>query len=244
MQREYVGRLLGDKLPALRRLALGWCVTHEPEVHRELLRVALLDRSRSVRDTARFYLPKLESIDLRRFYRAKMLDGDAARLLPALGGLSETGKAEDVELLLPFVHHSRIAVRKASLAAVAKLAGASGEHLELFVAALQDGSSPGVSREARLALEPCAAEIGRERLASIFFDSPHSHVRRQALSLINRLPKWHRVTLLVEVVGRGSPEEENTIKTINFLHDWFAGYNRSHAIAPSRKDVAELDAAF
>ena len=110
--------------------------------------------------------------------------------------------------------------------------------------ALQDGGSPGVSRQARLALERCAGEVGRERLASIFFGSPYLHVRRQALSLINRLPKWQRVTLLVEIVGRGGPEEETTVTATHFLRDWFANYNRSHAVAPARKDVAELDAVL
>ena len=237
-------RLLGDKLPAVRRLALGWCVAHEPEAHQHLLRAALLDRSRSVRDIAQFYLPRQEIIDLRGFYRGKVLDGGPARLLAAMGGLSETGKAEDAKLFVPLARSPRVAVRKAALSAVAKLEGASGEHLEVFVTALQDGGSAGVSRQARLALERCAGEVGRERLAAIFFDSPYLHVRRQALSLINRLPKWQRVTLLVEVVGRGGPEDEATVTAGNFLRDWFANYNRSHAVAPAPKDVAELDAVL
>ena len=244
LQREYADRLLNDRLPAVRRLALGWCVSHEPQAHRGLLHAALLDRSHAVRDIAQFYLPRQETIDLRGFYREKMFDGDAASLLPAMEGLSETGKAEDVQLFVPLAQSPRIAVRKAALSAIAKLAGASSEHLELLVAALQDGSSPGVSRQARLALERRAGEVGREQLGSIFFGSRHLHVRRQALSLINRLPKWQRVSTLIEVIGRGGAEEEPTITARHFLRDWFANYNRSHAVAPARKDVAELEAVL
>ncbi len=243
LQRRFMVRLVSDRIPAVRRLALGWCAFHEPVVHKDVLHAALLDRSRSVRAIAQFYLPKLDRLDLRGFYRRMASKHEPRSLLAALGGLSETGKAEDVDGIIPLVQSPKIAVRKAALSAVAKLAGAAGAYLPLFVEALQD-HSPGVSRQARLALEDHASEIGRNRLKALFFDATTPHVRRQALLLINRLPKWPRVTLLVQVIGQKWLDESLRLTATTFLRDWLAGYNRTHFARPSRAERAELAAVL
>ena len=243
LQRRFMVRLVSDRIPAARRLALGWCASHEPVTYKDALHAALLDRSRSVRAIAQFYLPKLDNLDLRGFYRQVASQNEPHNLLAALGGLSETGKAEDADWIIPLVKSPRIAVRKAALSAVAKLAGATGKYLPLFIEALQD-DSPGISRQARLALEDHASEIGRDRLKASFFAVTTPHVRRQTLLLINRLPKWPRVTLLVEVVGQRWLDDSLRQTTMNFLWDWFAGYNRTHFAKPSHTELAELVAVL
>jgi hypothetical protein len=134
-------------------------------------------------------------------------------------------------------------VRKAALATVAKLAGATGEHLPLFVEALQ-GDSPGCSRQARLALEDHAWAIGRNRLKTLFFQVTAPHVRRQTLLLINRLPKWTRVTLLIEIAGQQELDEHLRQSAINFLSDWFADHNHTYFARPSPAELAALKAAL
>lgn len=243
LQRQFMVRLVSDRIPAVRRLALGWCAFHEPMAHKDALHAALLDRSRSVRAITQFYLPKLDRMDLRSFYREEVSKNEPRSLLAALGGLSETGKVEDADWIIPLVKSPRIAVRKAALSAVAKLAGATGKYLPLFIEALQD-HSPGISRQARLALEDHASEIGRDRLKASFFAVTTPHVRRQTLLLINRLPKWPRVTLLVEVVGQWWLDDSLRQTTMNFLWDWFAGYNRTHFAKPSRAELADLVAVL
>ena len=243
LQRQFMVRLVSDRIPAVRRLALGWCASHKPVAYNDALHAALLDRSRSVRAIAQFYLQKLDGLNRRSFYREEVLKNEPQSLLAALGGLSETGKVDDADRIIPLVKSSRIAVRKAALSAVAKLAGATGKYLPLFVEALQD-HSPGISRQARLALEDHASEIGRDRLKALFFAVTTPHVRRQTLLLINRLPKWPRVTLLVEVVGQWWLDDSLRQTTMNFLWDWFAGYNRTHFAKPSHAELAELVAVL
>lgn len=243
LQQRFMVRLVSDSIPTVRRLALGWCAFHEPAAYKDALHTALLDRSRSVRIIAQFYLPKLDSLDHRGFYRQVASQNEPHNLLAALGGLSETGKAEDADGIIPLAKSPKIAVRKAALAAIAKLAGATGKHLPLFVEALQD-HSPGISRQARLALETYASKIGRESLKALFFDVTTPNVRRQTLLLINRLPKWPRVTLLVEVVGQRWLEESLRLTATTFLRDWLAGYNRTHFAKPSQAELADLVAAL
>ena len=244
LQQRFMRDLLADKLPAARRLALGWCMVHEPTLHQDELHAALLDRSRTVRAIAQFYLSKSAALDVPGFYREAVMRGQPGNLPAAFDGLGETGKAEDAKLLTATLYAPRVAVRKAALAALGKLVGCAGEYLPVFVDALQDAGSPGVSRQARLVLERCVREVGSERLSAVFFGSPHLHVRRQALALINRLPKWQRVTLLVEIMGRAKPEDGITRMADNFLRDWISGYNRNHEVLPSKLELAHLAAAL
>lgn len=199
------------------------------------MRSALLDPSGIVRSIAQFHLPKLEPIHLREFYREAVCRSDRRWLKAALGGLGETGGAADADLVVAFLDAPELKIQRAALAALAKLALEA--HLEIFVHALQS-SSPGVSHEARAALDRHAPDIGAERLASIFAKTPHAHVRRQALALINRLSKWQKLPLLIEIF-RGSDAPSRKAAE-NFLQSWVANYNRTHNVQPTKAEAARL----
>ncbi|WP_157447469.1 hypothetical protein [Chthoniobacter flavus] len=239
LTRSYLADLLRDRVINVRYVALSWCVVHEPQSFREELRAALLDSNASLRSLAQFYLPRLEPMDVRGFYRDMVAAGDSAFLTPALGGLGETGKAEDATLVFPLLEGGKISVRKAALAALARLA--PGSHLELFVRALQD-RSPGVSKQARIVLESRVGEIGDERLEAIIKSDTYPHVRRQTLVLINRLPKWKKLPLLIQVGG--NPDDSLQPLASVFLQVCLLTYNRTHFLQPTQSEVARLRAAF
>ncbi|MEO8351707.1 MAG: HEAT repeat domain-containing protein [Chthoniobacteraceae bacterium] len=239
LQHQILPRLLDDRFVAVRRVALGWCAAREPQLHLLRLREALLDESCTIRSIAQFHLPKLEPIDLRDFYRTAVRQRDPRSLNAALGGLGETGRTDDAELVVPSVDAPEPKIRKAALGALAKLALEA--HVEIFIGALQAGS-PGVSRQARLALNRHAQSVGADRLAAIFADSPHPHVRRQALSLINRLPKWQKLPLLIEIYGGSEDSAQRTAES--FLRSWLWTYNRTHQVQPTKPEIARLRLAI
>lgn len=233
LQRQFLPRLLHDRSVAVRRVALGWCATKQPGSHVAILHGALLDESSMIRSIAQFHLPKLEEINLRSFYREAVSQSERPRLKAALGGLGETGVAADAELLLPLVDAPEPKIRKAALGALAKLALET--HLEVFVNALQSGS-PSVSRQARIALERHASIVGADRLAMIFAETPHPHVRRQTLALMDRLSKWQKLPILIEIFAESESSLRMTAE--NYLRSWLSSYNRTHQLQPTKAEIA------
>jgi len=230
---EFLPALLQDRVPNVRYVALGWCATRKSGEYERSLQEALLDQSAALRALAQFHLTQKTPIDLRHYYRAAVIAAQPTTLRAALGGLGETGKAEDENVILPFTEERKISVRKAALAALAKLA--LQQHLNLFVTALQDKSS-GVSRQARVALEPCVCDVGAERLEEILVSAPFPHVRTQVLSLINRLSKWAKLSLLIRAVAEYKDVPQ--IIAAGYLRSWMFSYNRTHFVLPT---TAELD---
>lgn len=239
LQRQLLPRLLGDRSVAVRRVALAWCATRDPSSHLAILRAALLDQSGLIRSIAQFHLPKLAAIDLRTFYRDAVCQSDRRHLRAALGGLGETGGPTDAELVVPLLDAPEPSIRRAALGALAKLA--LEPHFEIFVQALQS-SSPGMSRQARIALERHAPLIGADRLASIFAETSYRHVRRQTLCLINRLSKWEKLPLLIEIFGGAEISTREAAE--NFLQSWLWNYNRTHNIQPTQAEIARLRRAM
>jgi HEAT repeat protein len=219
----------------VRRIALGWCATRQPNIHLPTVRAALLDQSSIIRSIAQFHIPKLEPIELRTFYREAVCHAERLHLKAALGGLGEIGQSEDADLVVTFADAPEAKIRKAALGALAKLALEA--HFEVFVSALQS-DSPGISRQARMALDRHALLVGSERLETIFAETPHSHVRRQTLSLINRLPKWQKLPLLIEILGSAEASTRKTAE--NLLESWLSNYNRTHQVQPTKPEIARL----
>ena len=90
--------------------------------------------------------------DFRSFYINKLQGKPTAKILTqSITGLGETGDEEDTELILSFIEHPQISVRKASLSALGRLIppGSNSELnvdlTEIFFKALCD-KSPNISR--------------------------------------------------------------------------------------------------
>lgn len=230
-------RLLEDRSAAVRRLALGWCAAREPHAHLAQLRSALLDPSASARAIAQFHLPKLEPIDLRAFYREAVIAEPLRKA--ALAGLGEIGAAADAEVILPWIEGPQIGLRRAALIALGRLA--LKEHLEVFIAALQD-QSPGVSKQARVAMEAHTSLIGPERLEAIFQGATQPHLRKQTLFLIDRLSKWEKLPLLIEIAARNETPVSELAE--HFLNAWERSFNQTHQVQPTPANIDRLRSAL
>ncbi|MBW3624935.1 MAG: hypothetical protein KY468_16160, partial [Armatimonadetes bacterium] len=181
-----------------------------------------------IRQRAREELRNAGDMDFTSLYRTAMEGGDERTLPGAIGGLSETGQPGDAALVLPYLGHPLVKVRKGVIRALARLDPAA--HTDLFFAALIDGQA-GISREGFEALASLPVKPWGERLWDIYASSSARHVRKNALKLLLLLPRWDRVPYLLRTVLDADAEfrERSEIGLRRVL--W--GYNRTYFVSPT-----------
>lgn len=231
-------RLCADPSVAVRCEALSLLATEFPDKATERLQAALLDRSASVRGTARFQLRKRGILDFAQFYRDAMETSVAGRLAVSIAGLTETGVPADAERFLPHFLHPSARVRRAVIWGLVKLGGAQYTHLVL--GRVLD-ATPGVSKQATSALQIHAPAVGGIALWTRFAASSLTHVRQNLLRLMAALPKWESIGFLVRAAG----EDDEIISSVarEYIRHWNAQYNKSQAI-PSTEEIQRLKAAL
>ena len=162
-------------------------------------------RHRTLRELARYYLAKLEdpAPDFPTLYRARLRGDSADDPTGALLGLAETGAARDSTLVLPFVSHDRVRVRRAAVRALGRLA--AEEHLSLFRQLLREGP-PGLAKEAHDAMLPLVVKVGADLLWSDFTAARAPVNRGHLITLMDQLLRWDRLILLLKVMAVGEDQ--------------------------------------
>lgn len=193
------------------------------------LRSALLDSHASVRAVARYQLEKRGNAEVRAVYLDALRADSDKTLRAGVAGLGETGKAQDAQLITPFLKGRSIGVRRAAVRAIAALDG--DRFLAELVAALLNDHK-GLSREGRLALQRRLAQVDVDELWSCFCGDQRDHVRQNILVLLSRLPSWTRIRYLV----MASTDRDPGISELARRHL----KNRIPRFAPSADDLRAL----
>src|SRR5262249_42452593 len=183
---------------------------------------ALLDRHSSVRMEARYWLERIDPIDVAAFYRRALSAGEQAKPYSVISGLGETGSDSDAQLLLPYTSDRSAKIRKAAIRALGRLS--QGEHLTAFLSGLID-EAPSVSREAMGALFGKVSLVGNERLWQIFCSTSHAHVKRNVLSLLERYGKWDSIYFMVKAIA--DPDVSVAELALLNIQGWLWRYNRT-----------------
>jgi HEAT repeat protein len=191
----------------------------------------LLDLHASIREVARFYLGKLGGFDAGSFYREVIRSGTQGALSSVIAGLGETGTAEDVGLILPWLDHPAAKVRRSVIRAVARLAGDA--HVDDLLRAIED-DRPSVTRAARDALRVRVHLVAVGRLWGIYRGDGRPHVRRDTLILLSGLGKWTSLPYLLRACSDDDPQAAN--KARDLLQVWLSRFNRSFA-PPTPEDL-------
>jgi HEAT repeat protein len=225
-----------DKFTPVRREALRILVRQNSPALLVELHAALLDTHASMREEARYHLRKLDT-DVAAFYRHYFLAGEGVDLYSVISGLGETGETSDDQFIVPYTTHPAGKIRGAAIQALAKLN--RNAHVGLFIEALKD-QVPHVSRQALNALDKASA-IDAERIWELFRSAAHTHVKRNALSLIERLGKWDSVYYLLRAVR----DFDETIADMSrfAIQSWLARFNRSFS-SPTAEQLARLRIAL
>lgn len=225
-----------DKFTPVRREALRILVRQNSPALLVELHAALLDTHASMREEARYHLRKLDT-DVAAFYRHYFLAGEGVDLYSVISGLGETGETSDDQFIVPYTTHPAGKIRGAAIQALAKLN--RNAHVGLFIEALKD-QVPHVSRQALNALDKASA-IDSERIWELFRSAAHTYVKRNALSLIERLGKWDSVYYLLRAVR----DFDETIADMSrfAIQRWLARFNRSFS-SPNAEQLARLRIAL
>ncbi|HSS20362.1 MAG TPA: hypothetical protein VLL54_09820 [Pyrinomonadaceae bacterium] len=223
-----------DRYMPVRREALRAYVKRGGDQAQDELVSALLDGHFSMREEARYYLRTLASIDLAEFYRRSLSEGREDDLYAAISGLGETGTETDDRLILPYVVNDAGRIRKGAIKALAKLNGkAQGD---LFLRALKDGV-PSVSRQALKALCNKGFSVPAERIWEILRSATNPHVKRNALSLLQRLNKWESIYYLINAIR--DPDEGISELSTSAVERWLVRFNRSFT-RPTHPQIGRL----
>jgi HEAT repeat protein len=135
---------------------------------------------------------------------------------------------------LPYASHQSSKIRKAAIKALAKLNGKA--NVDVFLNALKD-SVPSVSRQAGNALADKVSLIKAEEIWDIFHSALIPHVKRSALSLLQRLTKWESIFYLVKAL-RDADEEVAGMSSFA-IKRWLQRFNRSFT-RPTDQQVSRL----
>jgi len=233
---QFVKQMKHDKFTTVRREALRILVRQNSPALLIELRAALLDTHASMREEARYHLRKLDTTDVAAFYRDQFLE--RVDLYSVISGLGETGAASDDRFIVPYTTHPASKIRGAAIQALARLN--RNAHVGLFIEALND-QVPHVSRQALNALVDKASTINGERIWELFRSTTHEHVKRNALSLIEKLGKWDSIYYLLRAVR--DSDEAIADKSKLGIECWLGRFNRNFS-SPSAEQLARFGIAL
>lgn len=230
---EVLQHLERDTFMPVRREVLRVRIECFPGEAEGSLGTALLDRSFAIRDEARFHLRKRGEVEFAETYRHAFRKGIVCEA--AVAGLGETGVAEDVDLILPFLQSDSARMRAVGVAAVGHLDGET--HVEAIFERLKD-VSPRVAKEAAKALGECTSSIGQERLWELFCSEKREHVRLAVLRFLDGLPAWEKLPYMIRAAADQNERiASRAVVSVTQL------YNRVYT-KPSGEQEARLQASI
>lgn len=101
--------------------------------------------------------------------------------------------------------------------------------------------TPNVSRQSLKVLTRNSSLLSAARVWQLFTATPHAHVKRNALSLLARFPKWESISYLVSVLC--DADEDIVQMSRVAIRRWLNHFNRSFS-SPTVEQVAKLKTAL
>jgi len=187
---------------------------------------ALLHATETVRWAARYYLGKVGMSGFAEVYREALRSERVPVVRAALGGLEQTGSAEDLERVRAFLDHEHGSVVRAALRTRWKLDRAGARRLALGM--LLDPRAGVWSAAARL-VEPLVSEREVDELWRAVTGAPHARARLRALALLWRCPWWIALPRTLRAMELG---EELRAASGRWILAWLGGDHRRRTYAP------------
>lgn len=232
-----VGSLLKDRFRPVRQDALWALASRLPDMAAEPLRLALLDTSTSVRETAQHFLSK-SGFEIGPYYSTAIQERNPKFLPAAIRGLGEVGQKTDAEQIRPFLLAAEPRLRKAAIYALGRLDAET--FLPEFLAGLAD-IHPGVSRESVRASLAKARFSDLDALWKLFQSDSRLYVRKHVLMLIQRFGKWERLAPLIVACSDSDSMISELAKA--GIRRWISTYNSSFA-EPSAMQIQQIRQAL
>ena len=188
-------RLIRDKSIPVRQEAYELKASLSADDGKSVWQQCLFDKCRSLRETATFYLRKL-NCDVAALYRDRL--GQQPHSLPALSGLATNGDVSDLETFVSYLKSPFASRRVEAVRGVGQVG--NDEDLLRLRALLLDESSR-VVRAAFQQLQPIAKTIDSDELFDSINDSKTIVGKKAILRLLMEKGKWESLKYLVEGVA-------------------------------------------
>ncbi|SFS88700.1 HEAT repeat domain-containing protein [Marininema halotolerans] len=234
----WLERIKRDTFPPVRQLALQTSVERFPDQSLAELHLALLDRNKTIRQMARYYLQG-EAVDFPTFYRRKLKEIELRRLPNAIMGLGETGTKSDSQWVAAFVNHERARVHRSAIKVLGVLDPKG--YMEVFFQALQSDKR-GLSREARDILADHVVLGHANLLEDLYLKDLPLHAKKNILYLFSKLSKADNIFYFIRACN--TQEEETRKVAMNYIISWIHGYNMDFFIAMSAEKQQQLKKGF
>ncbi|MEM7277714.1 MAG: hypothetical protein AAF385_06265 [Pseudomonadota bacterium] len=223
-KQELVDELANDPFYAIRLTGLRLTLADSTERKEAILRKLIVDRSRSVRQSARFHLKHAGLLPTDTFfaeqYREAITSGD---LVAGLYGLGECGGVTDLEMIEDYLGRERPAIASAALDSICKLS--EDDQIDLLLKFLKH-DYPRCSRTAAHWLSNNQSPLVHEAcLENIDNTALPLHVRRNSLSVSLRQNKWSSLEAILAAIGDGHSDLAEFGQAA--LSRWVHHFNRS-----------------
>ena len=229
---EFMQIMLSDRWHAIRTQALRMAVKDSGDATKAILIGLLLDRSRTVRSAARYYLRQFGMEDFRSIY-LDALGGEKEAV--AIAGIGECGVADDAKAIEPYLGSSRPKILSAAVTAMSRLIPDELDNMLLDNLA-HPHKAPSIA--AAWQLRDRISPLTEPRVVQIYEDlSLPFHARFNALKLLGAAGKWDSMIYWL----RGSADKEPRIAEYceRALRRWQQAYNRSFT-EPSAPQIQEI----
>ena len=177
-------RLLRDSFMPVRREAYLLRTSSLPGSADATWRECLFDKSRSLRELARFHLRDTET-DVAEVYRqALSIDPSSLR---AISGIAETGDESDLPALRESLASPLASMRAEAIRGIGRI---GSEEVVTALAGYLTDESPRVAREASRQLQPHASQLGPEFLLNLLSTDVPEHAGPCILRMVFDLGRW------------------------------------------------------
>ena len=208
--------LLRHEVPQVRREALRWIVENKWENFEEQTKIALFDKSLSVRLLAQYYTDKTKIIPLYE----QNLEEKKFSLEGTLRGLLDMKVQIASEKIEPFLHHSNSKVRAIAYSLLLRETAANEQ--QLVVQALSDRSGY-CTRVALNYLRANRQIMSADQLWNLFSPNAPTTNARAVLNAIANLGTWRSLEYLLLARLSVQPELEENLDY--FINKWSLHYS-------------------
>jgi hypothetical protein len=215
-------QFLKDKYPLNRVLAFQYICSANQNKALTAAKELLLDKSASIRENARFYLNKnVQDFDCRAYYKSNLMDCT----VPAIYGLGETGKSEDVAEIESYLKSDVIAVVRATMTAVMRLDGE--KYAAKITEFLADNRISIVKTARNLIIKSTSPDYSK--VMGIFRDTSYENTKQKCFLILLTASKWQRLIYILDVLENNVGDM--TKKAEDAINRWIGSYNCSYVVA-------------
>ena len=166
----------------------------------------LLSPYASVREFTRYILKRHTEIDILQYYRERL---DTEKRTICILGIGESGKAEDAEILMPFLEDKDAATVRNAIHAISLLKGDDAR--ELYWKLLTDGR-PVVMRAAYREMAANNIAYGAKQVFELYRNTDSEALKEKLSCQFQRENSWERLPYLLQLYWCENDKIQETVR--------------------------------